>query len=253
MARPKKQTVDYFPHNCTQGKTMFILEQKYSNDGYAFWFKLLEILGSTEGHCLHFINGMDWEFLIAKTKLDKEKCTEILELLATLGAIDKDLWSENIVWSDNFIEGIKDAYRNRIVDMPVKPSFLRKKSTSKKINSVINPHTILKETKVNKSIYAEFVSMTPEEYQKLIDKYGETNTKRFIEKLNVAKGSKGYKYKSDYLAILNWVVEAVLGNDKKKEIEQRIKDNKKEWDNTKEKYTDVIPDIINDGILKILK
>jgi uncharacterized phage protein (TIGR02220 family) len=140
---------------------MFILEQKYGNDGYAFWFKLLEMLGSTGGHCLHFVNDMDWEFLIAKTRLDKEKCTEILDLLATLGAIDKELWNEKIVWSDNFIENIKDAYRNRTVDIPSKPSILRKKSVSNGINDVINLHTKLKETKLKETkenIYSLVIS-----------------------------------------------------------------------------------------------
>ncbi len=147
MARPKKQTVDYFPHSCTHKKTMFILEQKYGNDGYAFWFKLLEMLGSTEGHFLNLKDDMEWEFLIAKTHLDREKCNEILNLLANLNAIDKKLWfKKNIVWSDNFIANIKEAYRNRTEDIPVKPSFLRKKSTSKGINDVKKPHTILKET-----------------------------------------------------------------------------------------------------------
>lgn len=49
MARPKKQTVDYFPHFVKGGRTIFILENKFGNDGYAFWFKLLEILGESEG------------------------------------------------------------------------------------------------------------------------------------------------------------------------------------------------------------
>ena len=48
--RPKKAIVDYFPHFVSHGKTMFTIEMKYGNDGYAFWFKLLEILGSTENH-----------------------------------------------------------------------------------------------------------------------------------------------------------------------------------------------------------
>ena len=148
MSRPKKQTVDYFPHHCMHKKTMFILEQKYGNDGYAFWFKLLEILGSTEGHCLHLKNGLDWEFLIAKTKLDKEKCIEILELLTTVEAIDKDLWTQDQkVWSDNFIENIKDAYRNRVEDIPPKPELLHKKPTSKEVSNVRKPHTILNHTK----------------------------------------------------------------------------------------------------------
>lgn len=152
MARPKKQTVDYFPHSCNHGKTMFILEQKYGNDGYAFWFKLLEILGGAEGHYLKLENGMDWEFLIAKTRLDKEKCIEILNLLSSLGAIDKKLWKEKIVWSDNFIENIKEAYRKRTVEIPVKPGFGRKKPRSKGVNGGINPQMKVNEMKVNESI-----------------------------------------------------------------------------------------------------
>ena len=68
----------------------------------------------------------------------------------------------------------------------------------------------------NKYIYAEFVSMLPEEYQKLVDKYGEVLTKKFIEKLDNWKGAKG-KTKdkgSDYRKILNWVVDAVMEKSK---------------------------------------
>ena len=36
MARPKKQTVDYFPHFVKGGRTIFILENKFGNDGYAY-------------------------------------------------------------------------------------------------------------------------------------------------------------------------------------------------------------------------
>jgi hypothetical protein len=125
------------------------------------------------------------------------------------------------------------------------------------VASISNAISIsISKDKYNKTVYAEFVSMTLEEYQKLIDKYGEANTKRFIEKLNVAKGSKGYKYKSDYLAILNWVVEAVLGNDKKAEIDKQYKagiQKEKEWQAVKEKRSDTVPDNINNEILKILK
>lgn len=143
MTRPRKQTVDYFPHSCNHKKTMFVIEQKYGNDGYAFWFKLLEMLGSAEGHYLNFENDMDWEFLIARTRLDKDKCSEMLDLLSILGAIDKELWEANkIVWSDNFVENIKDAYRNRTVEVPAKPSILRKKPVSNGINDNINPDNV---------------------------------------------------------------------------------------------------------------
>ena len=46
MARPAKTSVDYFPHMAHSGKTIAILEARWGNDGYAFWFKLLELLGT---------------------------------------------------------------------------------------------------------------------------------------------------------------------------------------------------------------
>jgi len=33
--RKDKHTVEYFPHYCSGKKTVFILERKYGNDGYA--------------------------------------------------------------------------------------------------------------------------------------------------------------------------------------------------------------------------
>lgn len=57
-----------------------------------------------------------------------------------------------------------------------------------------------------KEQYAEFVSMTNEEYTSLVTKLGEDGAKRCIEILDNYKGSKGIKYNSDYRAILNWVV-----------------------------------------------
>ena len=52
MARTQKDTVDYFPHDAdaSAGDTLTVLEGQYANDGYAFWFKLLERLASSEGH-----------------------------------------------------------------------------------------------------------------------------------------------------------------------------------------------------------
>ena len=148
--RPKKQTVDYFPHYCRHGKTMMILEQKYGNDGYAFWFKLLELLGDTEGHQLDLNDPIAWEFLQSKSRLPEETCTEILNLLSKLKAIDPDLWKNQIIWCDNFVQGISDAYRNRVEDTPEKPEFKRKKLPDGDISDVRNTHSRVEERKEKK-------------------------------------------------------------------------------------------------------
>lgn len=54
--------------------------------------------------------------------------------------------------------------------------------------------------------FAEFVSMTNDEYTSLVAKVGEQGAKRCIEILDNYKGSTGKKYVSDYRAMLNWVL-----------------------------------------------
>jgi hypothetical protein len=98
--RPQKNTVDYFPHYCNHHKTMFTIEQKFGNDGYSFWFKLLELLGNTENHVINCRNPGEWEFLQAKTRLDENTCRDILNLLSKLDAIDKELWEADIIWCE---------------------------------------------------------------------------------------------------------------------------------------------------------
>ncbi len=63
--------------------------------------------------------------------------------------------------------------------------------------------------KVEKKQYAEYVSLKEEEYSKLVYGYGEKATEKFIEVLNLYKGSTGKTYKSDYMTILNWVTDKV--------------------------------------------
>jgi predicted phage replisome organizer len=57
-----------------------------------------------------------------------------------------------------------------------------------------------------KNNYAEFVSMTLIEYDKLISEHGEQAVKDMIIILDNYKGASGKRYKSDYRAILQWVV-----------------------------------------------
>ncbi|MBT9175542.1 MAG: hypothetical protein DDT22_01222 [candidate division WS2 bacterium] len=159
MARPKKQIVDYFPHSCNHGKTMFILQNKYGNDGYAFWFKTLELLGQSEGHFYDCNNPSAWEFLLAKTLVSEELALKILQTLADLEAIDAAAWALKIIWSHNFVENLKDVYVRRKCEKPEFPASLldyyRQKTplsgTETPLNEIsvnINPQSKVKEIKV---------------------------------------------------------------------------------------------------------
>lgn len=134
MARPKRQTVDYFPHFVKGGRTIFILEDRFGNDGYAFWFKVLEILGEAEGHFYDCSNGSNWAFLLAKTHLTEEEANNIISVLIDLGKIDAELWAaKRILWVDNFVKNLSEVYRTRHSDLPLKPCFEPEKPVKEEV------------------------------------------------------------------------------------------------------------------------
>lgn len=63
-----------------------------------------------------------------------------------------------------------------------------------------------KKSAPEKKHYADFVTLTEEEYSKLKEQYGTEAVKWCIQKLDNYKGSTGKKYASDYRTILSWVI-----------------------------------------------
>jgi len=120
MARPRKMTIEYFPHFVHSGKTLFVLETNFGNDGYAFWFKLLELLGQTEFHLFDCGNSANWRFLLAKTHVSEETAAEIIQTLVDLDAIDREFWEEKKIYCENFVQNISDVYKKRSLPLPTK-------------------------------------------------------------------------------------------------------------------------------------
>jgi len=123
LGRRQTDTTDYFPHFTKHGRTMFILESKWGNDGYAFWFKLLEILGNSEGHFFDCKIQDNWDYLLAYCRMTSPAVISIVEKLAELGNLDKELWQKTrIVWCENLVENLKPLYSNRRRAIPTKPT-----------------------------------------------------------------------------------------------------------------------------------
>lgn len=137
MARPNKHTVEFFSHdtNAASKKTLYILQYKFGNDGYAFWFKMLELLGSSEGHWFSCRKPDEWAFFVAKMGVTEDICTEIISSLVMLGAIDETLWKESrVLWCQNFIDRLKPFYDKRVQQLPSKPSFRDENPTTDNIS-----------------------------------------------------------------------------------------------------------------------
>jgi hypothetical protein len=97
----------------------------------------------------------------------------------------------------NTLEGLIRGYHT-----PTKKK--EKEEEEKKEKEEVPP----KPNKPQKIKLAEYVSMTKEQHEKLINDYGETATAGFIQILDNYKGAKGKTYKDDYRAILSWVIDS---------------------------------------------
>jgi hypothetical protein len=226
MARPQKRTVDYFSHDAdaSSGKTLTIIENNFGLEGYAAWFKLLELIAKADNHVLNCRNEEDMEFLSAKLRLQSSKAKSILQKMADLGAIDAELFSEGIIWSQNFVDRLKDVYDNRKQELPTKPDNTVNNTDNKVMNSSLTTITELstpeiqqskvKKTKVNnskentipKNIYGEFknVLLADDELTKLKTRFPSGDAEKKIENLSQYIASHGKKYQSHYATILNW-------------------------------------------------
>lgn len=134
---------------------------------------------------------------------------------------DGAIYSRRMVRDENIRQKRSTAGRiggNKTASKIIKPEFTQS-----------SPLTLTsdQQAKADKAIkykYAEFVTLTRDEYAKLSAQYSENGAKRMIDILSNYKGSKGKKYKSDYLAILNWVVDRYNEELQKNGIERTTND-----------------------------
>ena len=207
MAGKPKDVVAYFPHYINDSRTVFILTEKYGDKGYVFWYRLLELLCKTDGHFYTCKDELDTLKLVKTTCNDSISThenliftNEAINLLVERGKLDRQLWEKSkVIWCQKLVDNLESVYRNRRRQAPVKPNLhveMPKTTTQSKV----------KESKVkeSKKKCADFVEMTEKEHGALVERFGESVTANWIESLNLWKGSKGKKTKSDYLTILNW-------------------------------------------------
>jgi len=101
---------------------------------------------------------------------------------------------------DDLNENIDEKRPNQNEEKRPKKTPKNDQSTYKK--DIVNKN----KEKYIKEKFADYVSMTRAQYETLVNERGQEFADACIDKLNSYKGSRGKKYKDDYLAIRNWVI-----------------------------------------------
>jgi hypothetical protein len=158
MARPERNTVDYYPHIPGEGKKMYFIDKKYGNDGYATWFKILDKLALTEHHYLDLNKEEEIMFLASKCNITDDRLLSIIDDLVKLGKFNKEMWEFNIIWDQSFIDSIQEAYKKRsnkcitLTDLRILLTSLGVlNKVVKPLKGDVKPQTKLKDTIVEES------------------------------------------------------------------------------------------------------
>jgi hypothetical protein len=106
MARPRKEGMDYFPHDtdAVSDEKIEALRFLYGNDGYAFYFILLERIYRTTNFELDISDAETIQILAKKVAVTEEKFKQMLETALKRGLFDTTAYHERGVLTS---EGIK--------------------------------------------------------------------------------------------------------------------------------------------------
>ena len=211
MGRPIKQVVDYFPHQVNKGKTKLVLQNEFGNDGYAFWFQLLELLCVSDNQVYDYNNPASWRLLLAVTHVNEDTAISILQLLADLGAIDAGLNNKRIIWSQNLVDNLELVYRRRATGIPEKPVIV----DNNPINVNKNRHTKLNNTKLNNTklnntkedgniVLSNKIQQFNTYKTKLIERYPGLDIEDEWERCQIWYRDHNKTMKSPSLALGNW-------------------------------------------------
>jgi len=103
--------MNYFGHsvNTRADESIGFLISKHGAVGYAVWFSLLEELALRQDNLYMVFMTPQWlRGFAASLNLDSAQIKEIIEYLAKKGLISKELHSQNILFSSNFLLNHKD-------------------------------------------------------------------------------------------------------------------------------------------------
>lgn len=119
MARPKKEGMDYFPHDtdAVNDEKIEALRMLYGNDGYAFYFILLERIYRTNDFELDISDAETLQILCRKIEVTMEKFNSMLETSLKWGCFDQESYEERGVLTSNGIKKRADVVVQKRVKM----------------------------------------------------------------------------------------------------------------------------------------
>jgi len=106
MARPIKEGLDYFPHDtdASTDEKVEALRSLHGNDGYAFYFILLERIYRTPDFEIDISDAETTQILAKKCGINSEVFRKILATALKYGCFDKAAYADRGVLTSNGVQ-----------------------------------------------------------------------------------------------------------------------------------------------------
>jgi hypothetical protein len=209
----------YFSHdaNARNDPKILALRSVYGYEGYGWYWALIEMLREQRDYKLKLDGKYDCNAYAMQMQCTADAVKKFInDCIFEFELFDSDgvyFWSNSLIRRMGLREEKSDKARKAALarwEKDKEPHSERNADamqTHSERNAIKGKESKVKES--SKKHYAEFVSLTEDEYLKLINEHGKDFVDRCIEVLDNYKGSTGKRYKSDYRTILNWVIKRV--------------------------------------------
>ena len=224
MARPQKDGLDYFPHDtdAVNDEKIEALRALYGNDGYAFFFILLERIYRSPNTEIDISDAETIQILARKVAVTVQKFTEMMETALKWRCFDPPKYKNHHILTSKGIKKRASPVLEKRANSKLKYDKDRISTPVSDAETTTEMHQRKekkRKEKKRKEKYGEFsnVLLSFSEHQKLGERFGQATTEMWIEKLSCWLESTGKQRESHYATILTW------DRRDKKEEEQRGK------------------------------
>jgi hypothetical protein len=121
MANKIKDTVEYFPFFVRNGRTLYVLQNKYGLAGVGFFTQLLRWLAQSPGHYYTYVEDFDKDRMNQYCGLNETDIRVMIGDMVKTGKLDRELWEERgVIYSKDFVDELSELYRKRKTELPTK-------------------------------------------------------------------------------------------------------------------------------------
>lgn len=116
MARPRKQGLDYFPHDtaASSDEKLLLCEALHKNDAYAVFFKLLEGAHRQRAGELD-LSALDMRALFARRcNLELEAFEQVVNTAVSKGLFEAEAWTRGVITSERIRKNLAAVQRHRV-------------------------------------------------------------------------------------------------------------------------------------------